>query len=205
MIIGGAAVDHHLAKKTKQIPTETFATYGMTETASHIALQKINGQNPDDSFHVLSGYSVSKNKENCLVVYAPQFSGTPIHTTDIVELISSREFRWLGRADNVINSGGIKISPEPLEAKISSLLGRECIISSVSDEILGEKIILVLENKDASQDDTFLLERISHITDKHHIPKAVFYLESFPRNSSMKIDRLNINEIVRDVNQKNTL
>jgi O-succinylbenzoic acid--CoA ligase len=201
MIIGGAAVDHHLAKKIKHIPAETFATYGMTETASHIALQKINGQNPDDSFHVLPGYSVSKNNENCLVVEAPQFSDKPMHTTDIVELISTHEFRWLGRADNVINSGGIKISPEPLEAKISSLLGRECIISSVSDKRLGKKIILVLEGNKADRNDTHILEKISEITDKHHTPKAVFYLDSFPRNSSMKINRLKINEMIRAENQ----
>jgi O-succinylbenzoic acid--CoA ligase len=197
MIIGGAAVNRSLLKKIQNVPTEIYATYGMTETASHIALQKLNGHNPDDGFHVLPGYLVSKNNENCLVIEAPQFSDKPMHTTDIVELISPREFRWLGRADNVINSGGIKISPEPLEIQISSLLGRECIISSVSDERLGEKIILLLEGNNADKNDTYILEKISQITDKHHTPKAVFYLESFPRTSSMKIDRLKINKIVR--------
>lgn len=196
MIIGGAAVDRNLKEKLQYAQAEIYATYGMTETASHIALQKLNGQNPDDCFHVLPGYTVSKTPDNCLVIEAPQFSKKPMHTTDIVEILSSRKFRWLGRADNIINSGGIKISPEPLEAKISSLLRRECIISSVIDEKLGEKIILVLENKKAYQDSTLLLEKISQITDKHHTPKAVMYLDSFPRNSSMKINRLKIKEII---------
>ncbi len=192
MIIGGAAVDRSLMEKLQNVPAEIYATYGMTETASHIALQKLNGQNPDDCFHVLPGFSVSKNTDNCLVIETPQFSDAPLHTSDVAELLSPYKFRWLGRADNVINSGGIKISPEPLEAAISEMTGRECIVSSVKDEKLGEQIVLVLEGKKLNVKNNILLEKISRITGKLRTPKAILYIEEFPRTSSLKIDRLKI-------------
>ncbi|MCF8361594.1 MAG: AMP-binding protein [Prolixibacteraceae bacterium] len=196
IIIGGAAVDRNLKEKLQNVPAEIYATYGMTETASHIALQKLNGQNPDDCFHVLPGFSVSKNADDCLVIEASQFSEKPLQTTDVVELLSSSKFRWLGRSDNVINSGGIKISPEPLETVISSVLGRECVVSSLKDEKLGEQLVLVLEGKKSSGSNATLLEKISHVAGKHRIPKAIHYIEEFPRTKSLKIDRLKIKKAI---------
>jgi O-succinylbenzoic acid--CoA ligase len=192
LIIGGAEVDYSLHNALQKIETEVFATYGMTETCSHIALQQINGKNPDKSFRLLNGISIAKNEEGCLSIFYPELSSKTIQTNDLVEIVSPTEFKWLGRADNVINSGGIKISPEELELVIRPLIHSECIVSSKTDEILGSRAILVIEGKPSEIDTEWLLQKITLITGKLKAPKEVMLVKEFPRNSSMKIDRKQI-------------
>ena len=187
LIIGGATVNFKLCQDIQKLPCTVYATYGMTETYSHIALQQLNGSKPDSCFRLLDGFAISTNEKGCLVIDAPEFSNEPIVTTDLVEIISPNEFRLLGRADNVINSGGIKILPEELEAIISKQLNTECLVVPVPDDKLGQKAILVLEK--ASHYKNIDLQAINLHFEKHKIPKAVYYIDVFPRNKSMKIDR----------------
>jgi o-succinylbenzoate synthase len=194
LIIGGANVSYKLNQAIKKLPNAVYATYGMTETYSHIALQRLNGSKPDSCFKLLDGYAISTNENGCLVINAPEFSDEPIVTTDLVEILSPKEFRWLGRADNVINSGVIKILPEEMEAKISEQLNTECLIVPVPDDKLGQQAILVLEK--ATHHKNIDLQVINLPFEKHKIPKAVYYIDAFPRNESMKIDRKKTIEIV---------
>lgn len=194
IIIGGAAVDFKLQKTIQNIPSVIYATYGMTETSSHIALQKLNGKHAEKYFKVLARIKISTNTETCLIIDAPLLNPNPIQTNDIVEIVSPSEFKWLGRADNVINSGGLKISPEELENQISSIINRECLIVPEKDELLGEKIVLVLEGSANKPLAEKILIKIKSMVDKHRVPKAVYYLEHFPRNESMKIDRKKVIE-----------
>jgi len=198
LIIGGATINFKLNQLLQPISTEVFATYGMTETCSHIALQRINGSNPDNYFRTLPGISISKNAEGCLCIEAPEFTDVQLQTTDVVELHSVTEFSILGRADNIINSGGIKISPELLEYQISQLIGAECLVFSQPDELLGEKLMLVLEGTSDQTSDVLIRLKI-HLS-KQHCPKLVCYINSFPRNESMKIDRLKVKAYLREVN-----
>ncbi|HPS12223.1 MAG TPA: AMP-binding protein [Prolixibacteraceae bacterium] len=194
LIIGGAEIDYSLLQAIKKIPTAVFATYGMTETCSHIALQQINGANPDHHFKTLSGITVGINLSGCLTIFAPELSDIPIQTTDLAEIISSTEFRWLGRADNVINSGGIKISPEEVEAAIRPLIRSEFLISSKEDKTFGAKVVLVIEG--SSKDTETLLREIQKITDRYKAPKEVIFLEKIPFNASMKIDRKKVKQLI---------
>lgn len=187
LIIGGASVSYNLLKAIQKLSTAVYATYGMTETYSHIALQRLNGSNPDSCFQLLDGFSISVNEKGCLVIDAPEFSDEPIVTTDLVDILSPKKFRWLGRADNVINSGGLKISPEELESKISKIIGDECLVVPLPDEKLGQKAVLVLERKNSQK--PIDMGAIGINLGKHKAPKLVYYIDSFPRNESMKIDR----------------
>jgi o-succinylbenzoate---CoA ligase len=205
LIIGGASIDYSLHNSLQTIPVEVYATYGMTETCSHIALQRINGNNPEEHFKVLEGITVGLNNSNCLMINAPSLSPNPIETTDLAEIISPTEFKWLGRADNVINSGGIKISPEELEAIITPLIGTECIISSKKDHLLGSRIVLVIEENPSDRNTESMLEEISSITGKHKAPKEVLFIDKFPLNESMKIDRKAIEQLISQTNQDNIL
>lgn len=200
IIIGGAAVDYTLQKALQNLPAAIYATYGMTETCSHIALQKLNGKNPDPYFKVLNEIEISTNTEGCLKIEAPTLSENIIQTTDLVEIISSKEFMWLGRTDNIINSGGLKISPEFIEKEISKIIGTECIIVPEKDALLGQKLVLILQGKSNKILSEKILQKIKSELGKHHTPKFVYYLDEFPRNKSLKIDRkkaikiLNINQ-----------
>jgi o-succinylbenzoate---CoA ligase len=201
IIIGGAPIDYSLHKQVQEIACQVYATFGMTETCSHIALQQVNGINPDDHFKTLAGITVNSDENNCLTIKAPNLSDNLIQTTDIVEIISPAEFKWLGRADNVINSGGIKIFPEELETIISSLIGSNCIISSKTDATLGSRAVLVIEGTSPVMDTGLLLQKIASVVGKLKAPKEVIYLEKFPGNSSMKIDRKQVAHLISQINQ----
>ncbi len=119
-LIGGAALNPKTIKELEGLPCSFFATYGMTETLSHIALQKLNGKNAQDFFEVLPGITITKDERGCLVINAPHISVDPVITNDLVELFGSSQFRWLGRVDTIINTGGVKVIPEKIEATIST-------------------------------------------------------------------------------------
>ncbi len=146
VIIGGGAVSSNFINNIQELETQFYSTYGMTETVSHIAMQRLNGKNKSDEFEVLPSYSVSINASNCLVIDCPTLIPEKLITNDIVQ-ISDNGFKWLGRKDNVINSGGIKISPEKIEKKIQSIYpGLLFYLTSKKDEVLGEKLVLVSES-----------------------------------------------------------
>jgi o-succinylbenzoate synthase len=197
LIIGGAFVGYNLLKAIQEIPTAVYATYGMTETYSHIAVQRLNGPNPDDCFQLLDGFSISQNENGCLVIDAPEFSDEPIVTTDLVEVVSPKEFRWLGRADNVINSGGLKILPEEIEDRIQSIIGMECVISSIEDSLLGEKMVLVLEETDNCKKGVDIMNNLKLFLEKKHMPWKIYFFEKIPRLENMKTDREELKKILR--------
>ena len=141
LIIGGAAVNKTLEKQLLKLKTEVYETYGMTETITHIAARKLG----EKEFSVLPDVTVSYDDRNCLVIHAPKISDEVIVTNDIVELINENQFIFLGRIDNVINSGGIKLIPEQIENKLMSKIQQRFFIASKPDNELGEKLILVIE------------------------------------------------------------
>jgi O-succinylbenzoic acid--CoA ligase len=151
IIVGGATISDKLGNHvSSQITTDVYETYGMTETLSHIALRKINSSN-DKAFQVLPGINVSTDDRNCLVI-GTRFLAEKIVTNDIVELVSPTSFRWLGRWDNVINSGGIKIIPEPLEQRVAVIftrlnIERRFFIGALPDDRFGEKMTLFIEGQ----------------------------------------------------------
>ncbi len=147
IIIGGGAVSESFINQIQYFSNQFYSTYGMTETVSHIALKRLNGELKSDSFELLPSYSVSVNEEKCLVIDCPTLSPKSILTNDIAEL-TERGFKWLGRRDNVINSGGIKLFPETIEQKIkTNYPNLTFYITSKKDELLGEKLVLVCEKE----------------------------------------------------------
>ena len=189
IIVGGASIGHPLLKSIQDIPSEVYATYGMTETCSHIAIQRINGESPDEVFRVLPNISITKNDRGCLCINAPYISDKLIHTNDLVDIVAPGAFRWLGRADHVVNSGGVKILPEQLEHQIASITGLECLIVSEPDELLGSRIVMLLEGSPEQTEVSFLLDQIEKKLGKHFLPKNVRFVDQFKRNKNMKIDR----------------
>lgn len=191
VIIGGGDVNQVLLKKIKALNNKVYHTYGMTETLTHIALKKLNGEEPDSCFYALPGIKFEQDIRNCLVISAPHLSQNKFVTNDIVELNNDQSFNFIGRFDNVINSGGIKISPESVEQKISPFMQDRFIIGSLPDEQLGQKVILVIEGKKRLAIDyskTALL--------KYEIPKQVFFIDRFPETESGKIIRRKVLKII---------
>jgi O-succinylbenzoic acid--CoA ligase len=206
LIVGGGLVSKELEHKIKHVSTAIFATYGMTETVTHIAVRQLNKHFPlqvrvkkqsfsdneisslkyaniNAFYQILPGVTIYKDKRNCLVIDAPKVSDEIIFTNDVVQLISDNKFKWLGRFDNVINSGGIKLHPEKIEEKLSSIITNRFFVTGIPDEKLGEKLVLIIEGKK---------QVINYKTlgfSKLEIPKVVYFLEQFVETKTKKIQR----------------
>lgn len=180
LIVGGAKINNLLEHKLMQVPTQVFETFGMTETISHIAAKKIN----EKAFTVLPNVTISCNENKCLVIHAPRISDEIIITNDLVELIDENKFVFLGRADNVINSGGVKLIPEQIELKLAAKIENRFFIHSKEDATLGEKVILVIEG-DLHPLDPHLFEDL----EKYEKPKEIVFVAKFTETANGKIIR----------------
>lgn len=199
LIIGGGAVSAELNKKLQEVDTEAFATYGMTETSTHIAVRRINGLAKSTDFTALPNVKFTKDERGCLVIDAPAILEEKIITNDLVKLISPTSFKLLGRIDNVINSGGIKIFPERLEERLSSFIDLPFIIASEKDEQLGERIILIFEN-DGSQKIPDFSKAFSKLK-SYKRPKKVYTFSKFPFTETGKIKRSEVLEALKNREQ----
>ena len=189
VILGGEGISDELLATITRMKNNVYATFGMTETISHIALKKLNGKNPDKYFSVLPSVRVSVNKENCLVVKAPKLGVKNLVTNDVVKIISPTQFEWLGRIDNVINSGGLKIHPEEVEAILLRKIDIPFFIGGIKDAITGEKPCLVLERKRLSKNTLKELKGILLSLDKKSCPKEIWLVPDFAKTENGKLKR----------------
>ncbi len=189
LILGGAAVKPDLQEKLQSCTSEIWHSYGMTETVSHIALRRLNGATKSEHYRAMPGVDLRVDERGCLQISAPHLNPEVVTTNDIVALEEEGSFSFLGRYDNVINSGGVKISPELVEQKISALIRERFIISSKTDERLGERVVLIIEGEAGKYNPTALLENIKPLVNKFEMPKEILFTESFAETESGKIKR----------------
>lgn len=198
LIVGGGEIGHSSKRVLESLSqTAVYESFGMTETYTHFALRRINGETPDPGFRLLEGATVSLDQRNCLVVHVEGVTRNPVTTNDLVELDpSGRGFKWLGRYDHVINTGGVKLIPELLEEQIRRSLGFDCLVLAESDERLGSRLILVMEYTEADPPVEEWLDTLKSILTAYELPKRILTLKEIPRNLSMKLDRRATQKIV---------
>lgn len=190
LLLGGGPVDAGLEQTIRDLPTQIYHGYGMTETFSHIALRKVNGKDASPIFTALNGITLAQDNRDCLVINAPLLLEEPLTTNDIVELLSPKEFIWKGRFDHVINSGGIKIFPEELEKKLHPLLKRRFYFMGVPDEKLGQKLVLVIEGERMEKNELDALQsEMKILFNKYELPKEIRFLREFAETESGKVIR----------------
>jgi O-succinylbenzoic acid--CoA ligase len=180
VIIGGVKVNKSLEQELIKLPIEIYETYGMTETITHIAAKKVGVE----AFSTLPNVTVSVNENQCLEILAKNISNEKIVTNDIVKLVSDTQFVWLGRFDNVINSGGIKIMPEQVESKLSALIPRRYFVNGSPDDALGEKVVLYVEGEAMAIDHS-----VFDVLDKYEKPKEIIFIPKFKETATGKIMR----------------
>ncbi len=194
IIIGGAALNYDLKKKLESLNYPVYESYGMTETVTHIALKKLNQQDKSERFKILENIEIDTDERSCIKIKADVTNNQWINTNDIVKIHNKNEFTLLGRYDDVINSGGIKIYPIQLEELIQEkadglLEQKEFVISSKPDTLLGEKAVLVIEGKNPYEDYIDELRASISGINKYIIPKEIVFLNKLPRTNSGKIER----------------
>ena len=194
LIIGGAPVNDFISENLADVKSQAFETYGMTETVSHIALKSLNGVDKSEFFTLLSGIKIDTDQRNCLIVSSKNLMLKNLVSNDIVQLKNNKQFKWLGRYDNVINSGGVKLIPEQIESKLKSLLKSEFLIFGIKDKLLSTVPAIAIEGSARTDGIDF-----SKVLNKYEIPKIIYYLKSFIRTKSGKIKRKEtINQLLKD-------
>ena len=187
LILGGAETGNELLQQLQTVATKVYETYGMAETSSHVALKRINGKDRKDIFTALPGVQLSGDDRDCLVINTTYLPDTLI-TNDRVEFVAPNQFKWLGRFDNVINSGGLKIQPETLEKQFQEIIEMPCAVLGIQDELLGQKMILAVESS-TLEDSAQIQNQLAPHFEKKMLPKQIYFLKEFPRNESFKVDR----------------
>jgi O-succinylbenzoic acid--CoA ligase len=196
MIIGGGPVSKELEAKLQDVGTEVFGTYGMTETCTHVAIRRINGPARSAVYSALPNVKFSTDDRSCLVITAPEILDEPVVTNDVVELISPSSFIWIGRADNMINTGGVKLFPERIEEKLSEYIKLPFIITSEKDSELGERVVLIFENREGAEIPNYSLAFSS--LDKFERPKKVYTISRFPYTETGKIKRADVLQVLQN-------
>jgi O-succinylbenzoic acid--CoA ligase len=169
----------------------------MTETVSHIALRKLNGVEKSDIFRVLPQIQISQDARGCLQIQGEVTNNKLLITNDLVEILEENKFRWLGRADNVANSGGVKIHLEQVEQMIDKVLTDngfegDFFVGVLPDEKLGQKLILLIESITQTADwEKTVRTQFKKELPLYHSPSQIFYLPHFARTETGKIHRAN--------------
>ena len=186
LIIGGGAVDERLAARLRDFPYSVWSTYGMTETLSHVAMRKVNGSDATLWYTPLSGVRVSQDAEGCLVIDAPLLCQETLRTHDIVRMADDgRRFMVMGRLDNVICCGGIKIQAEEVERILSHHLKSPFLITKEIDEKYGEIPVLMTESNDKKN----IEDIISNVLPKYWKPRKIITVSRLPRTETGKLKR----------------
>lgn len=194
VLLGGASVSQSMENQLKEFKARCFETYGMTETLTHIAARQLNSES--SSFNALGKVQFSQDKRDCLMVMAPHLGmeGEWITTNDIVELHDFHSFRYIGRVDNVVNSGGLKISCEKVENAITPLMhqffsGMDFFVAGIPDTALGTRLVVLVEGLTDLENVPGVLLKIKPLLDKGWVPKEILGITTFERTLSGKISR----------------
>ncbi|MCF2501762.1 AMP-binding protein [Dyadobacter sp. CY107] len=193
ILLGGAPVNVSLQRKIEALNIPVFQSYGMTETVSHIALRRLNGKNFSEDYHFLPNIDFGTDERGCLQISGPVTNGEIVQTNDLVE-ISGNTFKWIGRADNVINSGGVKIVLDKIDASVGEVFYDLKITNaffnwSVPDEKLGQKLVLIIEGPASVLGADGIIPEIRKRLSAYETPKHVYFVQHFSKTTTDKVDK----------------
>ena len=195
ILVGGAPADASLQQELQPLTVPVFLTYGMTETCSHVALRRLNGPTASGSFRVLSGIAAEQDARGCLTLRGDVTDDQLIITNDQVRLLDAHTFEWLGRADFVINSGGVKVPAEKVELVLDVALAeigeaRRCFVAGTPDERLGQTVTAFMEGPALSAAlEAQLLGLLAERLDRYEQPRQLRYVPEFQTTATGKLDR----------------
>lgn len=185
LLVGGGAVDSIMERRLRALDgVKCYVSYGMTETCSHIALRDVTAGH--DYYVTLPGITVSADDRGCLVARLPHFSIGEVITNDVVEILDERRFRWLGRVDNVVNSGGVKLHPEIIERSLAGIIGNEFFVTGRPSTRWGEELVMYVEGECDKAD---VMEKARRRLDRFSVPKEVICVGRFEHTASGKVKR----------------
>ena len=200
LLIGGGSISPTLEEELRDFPNEVWSSYGMTETLSHIALRRLNGPQASETYRPLPGVRLSLSSEGTLIIDAPGITDGALTTNDLAEISGDGSFRILGRRDNVICSGGLKLRIEELETRLASLPVR-FFITSLPDERLGEAVTLLFEPREGME--TATLDTLCrHLLPPHAVPRHFVAVPRLPFTDTGKPARAEAKRLALELSPK---
>lgn len=193
VLIGGAPLSQKAELELQNYTCQFYETYGMTETLSHVALRKVNGKEKSDYFQALPNVRIRLDERQCFCIQVP-FLDQEIITNDVVELHGENSFKWLGRWDHVINTGGVKVHPEEVEKKMGLIfeslgLSNQFFVAGLPDEKLGTSVHLIVEGELSDEMQLTIAGRWSSFLTRYEVPKSMRLVKQFVRTTTQKVDR----------------
>lgn len=176
LIIGGGAVSQELLYGLADFPNFVWSTYGMTETLSHIALRRLNGPDASEWYTPFDSVNVALGRDGCLQITAPEICDGTLATHDLAEIApDGRRFRILGRIDNVICSGGLKLQIEALEEQLRPVMPCEYMITKRKDDKYGEICVVLYTGHDQDA-----VKRACQSLPRYWRPKLYIRVDALP-------------------------
>ena len=198
LIIGGGAIDSTLATELASFPHAVWSTYGMTETLSHIALRRLNGPDASNWYTPFQGVKVSLSPENTLTIEAPAVCAEELTTNDICEFNAQGQFHILGRKDNTVNTGGVKVQIEQVENALKTALPVPFMVTAVPDPKFGECIVLLLESEENTDVSPLLAQAYDQLP-TYWRPKQTFFVRHLPQTETGKPDRATARKVAQEI------
>jgi o-succinylbenzoate---CoA ligase len=204
VIVGGAPVSEKLKRRLAEITVPVYATYGMTETLTHVALQLLNTPKRSEYFTTLPGVTIAQDERGCLIIH-DKILNEPVITNDLVEIHNATQFTWRGRIDNIINSGGIKVLPEKIEHELHPIFStlnitKNFFITGSPHETLGQQVVLIVEGSSLPPEtETSITQELMRYVSPYEIPRQILYISKFSYTSTGKINRVEtLNQLGKD-------
>jgi len=195
ILVGGGPVSKALEDSIQVLQVPVYHTYSMTETYTHVAVRRMNGPGKSNYYQPMPGTILSKDERGCLVIQSFLTDNKPLITNDLVDLQPNGSFEWIGRIDNVIISGGVKIQLEKIEAMSAEVLNDmgisiDFFAAGIPDEKLGEKLVLVIAGEKWGQKITIdFYDQLSGLLTKYEIPKDILFVQELSKTLTGKLDR----------------
>lgn len=184
IIIGGAPIPAEVRRRITKSGLNAYETYGMTETASHIALRRVT--DPPLPFMPLDGIRIDTDAESRLVIDMAPWQR--IVTNDVARVNTDGSFEILGRADNAIITGGKKVHPEQLEDSINTFIYHEVMVTSVPCDKWGQKIVLIVDDSSCPMSDEEIIQLCRLNLPDYCVPKTIVH-KPVPHTSNGKKKR----------------
>ena len=199
LLLGGGPVSASLLTKLLRSGRieEVWESYGLSEALTHVATRQLSQLSDLHApFHPLPSVTVGVNEHGCAVLDAPSRGVSQLTTNDCIEELPEGGFVWLGRADEVVNTGGILVHPSEVERAFESFMPSwvsDWAAFGRKDETLGSALVLRLSGTPPEGEDSDALlhtwrERLKDLLGPAKTPRILEWGD-LPRTERGKLHR----------------